>query len=75
MGLAVAAKSLGAHYNKDDFPVIDPTIWCFTGDGCLQEGVGQEGELLLMVFGAFECGPSAVATTSDVVLLLDMRSL
>lgn len=44
VGLAVAGKSLGAHYNKDGYSVIDPTIWCFTGDGCLQEGVGQEGE-------------------------------
>lgn len=45
VGLAMAAKMLAAQYNKPGFPVIDNKIWCFTGDGCLQEGVGQEGEL------------------------------
>lgn len=38
----MAAKNLAATYNKPSFPIIDNKIWCFTGDGCLQEGVGQE---------------------------------
>jgi dihydroxyacetone synthase len=42
VGLAVASKHLAATYNKPNFPIVDNTIWCFTGDGCLQEGVGQE---------------------------------
>ncbi|KAK8853030.1 transketolase [Kwoniella newhampshirensis] len=42
VGLAAAGKQLAAQYNKDEFPVVDGKIWCFTGDGCLQEGVGQE---------------------------------
>lgn len=44
VGLAMAGKQLGAQYNKDGFPLVDGKVWCFTGDGCLQEGVGQEGE-------------------------------
>ncbi|GHJ88964.1 hypothetical protein NliqN6_5366 [Naganishia liquefaciens] len=43
VGLAMASKQLAATYNKDDLKVVDNKIWCFTGDGCLQEGVGQEG--------------------------------
>ncbi|KAF9266495.1 transketolase [Marasmius fiardii PR-910] len=43
VGLAIAGKQLAARYNKPGFEgVIDNTIWCFTGDGCTQEGVGQE---------------------------------
>lgn len=46
VGLAIAAKQLAAQYNKPNFDVVSNKIWCFTGDGCLQEGVGQEGESL-----------------------------
>lgn len=42
VGLAIAAKNLAATYNKPGFNIVDHKIWCFTGDGCLQEGVGQE---------------------------------
>ncbi|KAG5649514.1 hypothetical protein H0H81_003345 [Sphagnurus paluster] len=42
VGLAMASKHLAASFNKPDFPIVDNTIWCFTRDGCLQEGVGQE---------------------------------
>lgn len=45
VGMAMASKNLGAIYNKDDLKVVDNKIWCFTGDGCLQEGVGQEGKM------------------------------
>lgn len=44
VGMAIAAKQLGATYNMEGFEVIGKRIWCFTGDGCLQEGVGQECE-------------------------------
>lgn len=44
VGLAMAGKQIGAQYNRDGFPVVDGKVFCFTGDGCLQEGVGQEGE-------------------------------
>lgn len=42
VGLAMAGKNLGATYNREGFPLVDGKVWCFTGDGCLQEGVGQE---------------------------------
>lgn len=40
----MAGKQIGAQYNKPEFPIVEGKVWCFTGDGCLQEGVGQEGE-------------------------------
>ncbi|KAK4689319.1 dihydroxyacetone synthase, partial [Tremellales sp. Uapishka_1] len=42
VGMAIASKQLAATYNREEFDIIDNKIWCFTGDGCLQEGVGQE---------------------------------
>lgn len=44
VGMAVAGKNLAAKFNRDGYPIIDGKIWCFTGDGCLQEGIGQEGQ-------------------------------
>jgi dihydroxyacetone synthase len=51
VGLAVAGKQLGAQYNKDGFPIVDSKIWAMTGDGCIQEGVGMEGESLQVLEG------------------------
>ena len=45
VGLAIAQKQVKARYERPGYEsLFDNTIWCFTGDGCLQEGVGQEGE-------------------------------
>ncbi len=43
VGLAIASKHMAAHYNKPGFDIVANTIWCFTGDGCIAEGVGVEG--------------------------------
>lgn len=44
VGLAMASKHLGAHFNQDgnDGSIVNGKVWCMTGDGCLQEGVGME---------------------------------
>jgi len=42
VGLAMATKSLAAHYNKPGHELINNHTWCMTGDACLQEGVGLE---------------------------------
>ncbi|OMJ12573.1 Transketolase, chloroplastic, partial [Smittium culicis] len=41
VGLAMAEKHLAATFNTNDFKVIDNTVYCITGDGCLQEGVAS----------------------------------
>jgi len=47
VGMAIAAKHLGAKYNTLEFPnLIDHNIWVFCGDGCLQEGVSAEASSL-----------------------------
>ncbi|KAI3399106.1 hypothetical protein diail_7685 [Diaporthe ilicicola] len=42
VGLAIASKSLAANFNKPDCQLVQSTIWCMTGDGCLMEGVALE---------------------------------
>lgn len=43
VGLAIASKNLAATFNKPGCELIQSTIWCTTGDGCLMEGVALEG--------------------------------
>ena len=44
VGMAMAGKQIASQYNKPGFDIAPGKIWCMTGDGCLQEGVGNEGE-------------------------------
>lgn len=39
LGMAIAEASLNARFGDE---LIDHRTWAFVGDGCLQEGVGQE---------------------------------
>ena len=38
----MTSKHLAATYNQPGFSIIDNSIWCMVGDGCLQEGVALE---------------------------------
>ncbi|KAK7699472.1 hypothetical protein SLS64_011610 [Diaporthe eres] len=42
VGLAIASKNLAANFNKPGCELVQSTIWCTTGDGCLMEGVALE---------------------------------
>lgn len=42
VGMAIADKILGAHFNKPDFKLFDHFTYVLCGDGDLQEGVAQE---------------------------------
>ncbi|WP_129348261.1 transketolase [Sorangium cellulosum] len=42
VGHAVAARMLAARYNTKDHTIVDHTVYCLAGDGCLQEGVAAE---------------------------------
>lgn len=51
VGLAIASKNLAANFNKPGYELVQSTIWCTTGDGCLMEGVALEGTVLSVRFG------------------------
>jgi transketolase len=44
--MAMAAKFLGARYNKPGLDIFDYNIYAVCGDGCLMEGVGSEAASL-----------------------------
>ncbi|EST07263.1 Transketolase, C-terminal [Kalmanozyma brasiliensis GHG001] len=71
VGLAIASKHMAAHYNKPGFDIVANTIWCFTGDGCIAEGVGVEGLSLAGHLGldnlvlVYDCNKITVDGTID----------
>jgi transketolase len=42
VGMAVAGKMAEARFNTPAHPIFDYHVICLAGDGCMQEGVGQE---------------------------------
>jgi transketolase len=46
VGLAVAERFLGAHYNREGFPVVDHFTYVLATDGDLMEGVASEAASL-----------------------------
>ncbi len=42
VGMAIAEKTLAAHFNRDGHEVVDHNTYVFLGDGCLMEGISHE---------------------------------
>ncbi|HID82130.1 MAG TPA: transketolase [Chromatiales bacterium] len=42
VGMAIAEKSLAAHFNRDGHEIVDHHTYVFLGDGCLMEGISHE---------------------------------
>ena len=42
VGMAIAEKTLGEQFNRDNFKIIDHFTYVFMGDGCLMEGISHE---------------------------------
>ncbi len=42
VGMAIAEKTLAAHFNRPNHAIIDHYTYVFLGDGCLMEGVSHE---------------------------------
>ena len=42
VGMAIGQTMLSSRFNINKYPVFDNYTYCFAGDGCLMEGVGQE---------------------------------
>ncbi len=42
VGLALAERLLGQHYNRDGHTIVDHNTFVFLGDGCLMEGISHE---------------------------------
>jgi transketolase len=46
VGMAMASKWQGAHFNRPGFDVFDYRVYALAGDGDLMEGIGQEAASL-----------------------------
>jgi transketolase len=46
VGMALASKWMGAHFNRPGFDLFDFDVYAFCGDGCLMEGVSNEAASL-----------------------------
>ena len=46
VGLAIAERWLGAHFNRPGFPVVDWRVFALAGDGCMMEGISNEAASL-----------------------------
>jgi transketolase len=42
VGMAIASKWQGAHFNREGFELFDFDVYAIAGDGCLMEGVSNE---------------------------------
>jgi transketolase len=46
VGMAIASKWLGAHYNRPGFEMFDFNVYALAGDGCMMEGISGEAASL-----------------------------
>ena len=46
VGMAMAAKWLGAHFNRPGFEMFDYSVFAINGDGCFMEGISSEAASL-----------------------------
>ncbi|MDR0755838.1 MAG: transketolase [Puniceicoccales bacterium] len=46
VGIALSQKKAAAYFNSEQHTIFDNAVVCLCGDGCLQEGVGQESVAL-----------------------------
>ena len=42
VGMALAEATLAAQYNREGLPLVNHHTYCFTGDGCLMEGISHQ---------------------------------
>jgi len=78
VGLAIAERWMGSHFNRPDYQVVDWRTYALCGDGCMMEGISSEAaslaghlklEKLCWIYDSNLVsleGPTELAFTEDV---------
>jgi transketolase len=78
VGMAIAERWLGSHFNRPDYTVVDWRTYALCGDGCMMEGISSEAaslaghlklEKLCWIYDSNRVsleGPTELAFTEDV---------
>ncbi len=64
VGMAIGQSMVASRYNAQKANIIDNYIYCFCGDGCLQEGVAMEA-----------CSLAGTLKLKKLILLYDNNSI
>jgi len=51
VGMAIAERTLAAHFNKPGHDIVDHNTYVFMGDGCLMEGLSHEAAAMAGTLG------------------------
>jgi transketolase len=51
VGMAIAERTLAAHFNRPEHNVVDHNTYVFMGDGCLMEGLSHEAGAMAGALG------------------------
>ena len=51
VGMALAERLLGAHFNRPGHAIVDHRTYVFMGDGCMMEGISHEAASLAGTWG------------------------
>ena len=74
VGIALSQKKMAAQFNTEQHTIFDNCVVCLCGEGCLQEGVGQESialaglwklDNLILIYDSNEITLDASATISQ----------
>ncbi len=78
VGMAIAEKILSKKFNQKEHDLINHYTYCFTGDGCLMEGISAEASAiagylklgkLIMLYDSNDIsldGPTSLTFTEDI---------
>jgi transketolase len=69
VGMAIAEKTLAAHFNRPGHDVVDHSTYVFLGDGCMMEGISHEA---CSIAGTLQLG-KLIAIYDDNGISIDGR--
>lgn len=64
VGMAIGGSMVASRYNAQKANIIDNYVYCYCGDGCLQEGVAQEA-----------CSLAGTLKLKKLILLYDANNI